>query len=136
MSQVATCAGFRQVIDSLTCSISGVKFACAAGVPHKSTEDDEYKGFFIPKGTLVFPNAWSAYCLTTLASTESLCRAILHNPDDYPEPEEFIPERYLKRTADGQYEIDKSVRDPRTVAFGFGRRYIHSLTISAFNHIC
>ena len=27
-------------------------------VVHMSTEDDEYKGYFIPKGSLVFGNAW------------------------------------------------------------------------------
>lgn len=28
-------------------------------VPHMLTEDDEYKGFFLPRGTLVLANAWS-----------------------------------------------------------------------------
>lgn len=28
------------------------------GVAHRSTTDDEYRGWFIPKGTLVIPNAW------------------------------------------------------------------------------
>ena len=27
-------------------------------VPHMSTIDDEYKGFYIPKGTVVIGNAW------------------------------------------------------------------------------
>lgn len=27
-------------------------------VPHKSLEDDEYRGFFIPKGSLVVANIW------------------------------------------------------------------------------
>jgi hypothetical protein len=52
-------------------------------------------------------------------------RAILHNPEDYPEPDEFKPERYLKQGIDGEYEIDKSVRDPRAAVFGFGRRCVH-----------
>jgi cytochrome P450 len=45
-------------------------------------------------------------------------RSILHNPEDYPEPERFLPERYL--TPDGT--LDPSVRDPRTACFGYGRR--------------
>jgi cytochrome P450 len=45
-------------------------------------------------------------------------RSILHNAEDYPDPERFNPERYL--TQDGQ--LDPSVRDPRTACFGFGRR--------------
>jgi cytochrome P450 len=47
-----------------------------------------------------------------------VCRGILHNAEDYPEPERFEPGRYL--SADGQ--LDPSVRDPRTACFGFGRR--------------
>jgi cytochrome P450 len=42
----------------------------------------------------------------------------LHNAEDYPEPETFKPERYL--TPEGK--LDPTVRDPRSVAFGFGRR--------------
>lgn len=45
-------------------------------------------------------------------------RSILHNPEDYPDPETFNPARYL--TPDGK--LDPSVRDPRTACFGFGRR--------------
>jgi cytochrome P450 len=45
-------------------------------------------------------------------------RNILHNSQDYPEPERFNPERYLR--PDGQ--LDPSVRNPRTACFGFGRR--------------
>lgn len=69
--------------------------------PHCSTEDDEYQGYFIPKGSLVFGNAWS----------------ILHDPKEYPDPERFNPERFLE---DGR--INPNVRDPRVAAFGFGRR--------------
>ena len=29
-----------------------------AAIPHMSTIDDEYNGFYIPKGTLMIPNAW------------------------------------------------------------------------------
>ena len=28
------------------------------GVPHMSTFDDEYNGFYIPKGTIIMGNAW------------------------------------------------------------------------------
>ena len=54
-------------------------------------------------------------------------RSILHNPEEYPEPEEFRPERFLKHMSDGKYELDATVRDPRTLAFGFGRRCVPSV---------
>ena len=44
-------------------------------------------------------------------------RAILNDEQEYPEPREFRPERFLK---DG--ELDGSVKDPTDIAFGFGRR--------------
>ena len=28
------------------------------GVPHMSTAEDEYNGFYIPKGTIIMGNAW------------------------------------------------------------------------------
>ncbi|TFK83547.1 cytochrome P450 [Polyporus arcularius HHB13444] len=75
--------------------------ATPMGIPHAVMEDDEYEGYFIPAGTVVFANVW----------------AVLHDPEAYPEPECFRPERFLK---DGKLNPD--VRDPGTAAFGFGRR--------------
>ena len=53
-------------------------------------------------------------------------RSILHNAEEYPEPEEFRPERFLKRMPDSKYELDNTIRNPQTVAFGFGRRCVLS----------
>lgn len=44
---------------------------------------------------------------------------MLHDPEDYPEPERFNPDRFIKNG-----KIDTEVRDPRTLAFGFGRRLV------------
>ena len=44
---------------------------------------------------------------------------MLHDPNEYPDPEVFNPDRYIKNG-----RIDPLVRDPLTIAFGFGRRYI------------
>ena len=51
--------------------------------------------------------------------TGLLDRAMLHNPDVYPDPFSFKPDRFL--TADGQ--LDPSVKDPDFAVWGFGRRY-------------
>ena len=37
------------------------------GVPHLSTFDDEYNGFYIPKGTILIGNAWLVRPLNPLA---------------------------------------------------------------------
>lgn len=72
-----------------------------SGVPHMLTADDEYKGYFIPKGSIVIANAYQ----------------ILNDEETYPNPSAFNPERFLK---DGK--LDPSVRNPTVAAFGFGRR--------------
>ena len=36
------------------------------GIPHVSTIDDEYNGFYIPKGTVMIANAWLAQPLITI----------------------------------------------------------------------
>ncbi|KAH9975189.1 cytochrome P450, partial [Russula compacta] len=69
-------------------------------VPHASTKDDIYGGFFIPKGAVVIGNTW----------------AILHDPSLYPEPDIFRPERFLN--PDGSLRDDPVL----TSAFGFGKR--------------
>ena len=35
-----------------------VTMMCSEGIPHMSTSDDEYNGFYIPIGTVVIGNAW------------------------------------------------------------------------------
>ncbi|KAI0357528.1 cytochrome P450 [Trametes cingulata] len=71
------------------------------GVSHRTLEDDELDGYFIPAGTTVVPNVWDC----------------LHNPEIYPEPWRFSPDRYIR---DGKLNPD--VPDPASLAFGFGRR--------------
>ncbi|TFY60472.1 hypothetical protein EVJ58_g5133 [Rhodofomes roseus] len=71
------------------------------GVPHAASEDDEYRGWYIPKGCMVIPNLW----LLTL------------DEELYPEPESFRPERFLGLSAE-----DVERLDPRNIVFGHGRR--------------
>ncbi|KIJ49274.1 hypothetical protein M422DRAFT_205484 [Sphaerobolus stellatus SS14] len=68
------------------------------GLPRSAAEDDIIEGHFIPKGTIVFGNAWQ----------------LLHDEDEYgPNTDKFVPERFLR----------PGVRDPAaTAAFGYGRR--------------
>ena len=43
----------------------------------------------------------------------------MNDPQIYPSPERFWPERYLKEGT-----LDPNIRDPTMIAFGFGRRYV------------
>ena len=42
------------------------------GVPHMSTTDDEYNGFYIPKGTVVMGNSWLVRLLNPIFCPEFL----------------------------------------------------------------
>lgn len=79
----------------------------AGGVPHCSIKDDVYNNLFIPAGTNIHANQW----------------AIHRDPDLYPDPETFNPDRWLSPSY-------PTYREPLTTypnlhnysAFGFGRR--------------
>ena len=42
------------------------------GVPHMSTNDDEYNGYYIPKGTVMIGNAWLVRPLNPIFCLEFL----------------------------------------------------------------
>ncbi|EIM85531.1 cytochrome P450 [Stereum hirsutum FP-91666 SS1] len=75
------------------------------GVPHRVMEDDIHDGYFIPKGTIIIANLWN----------------MLHEPERYPNPLEFSPERFLDQNPQ---------EDPRTMCFGFGRRICPGLQLA------
>ncbi|KAF7346363.1 Cytochrome p450 [Mycena sanguinolenta] len=69
------------------------------GLPHASSADDIYHGYFIPKGTTMISNIWA------MTRDESI----------YLEPERFNPDRFF--TVDGRLNDDDTI-----LTFGFGRR--------------
>jgi cytochrome P450 len=72
-------------------------------------EDDVYDGMNLKKGATVLPNTFGC----------------LRDPVDYPDPEEFKPERFLEvvpGSGGKRMRIRKDVPDPRGMAFGYGRR--------------
>ncbi|KAJ7433101.1 cytochrome P450 [Mycena latifolia] len=69
---------------------------------HYLTETDEYMGYRIPKGTTCLANMW----------------AMLHDPQHYPDPSKFDPDRYI----DAEANRSKNINANPEIAFGFGRR--------------
>ncbi|KAI0087694.1 cytochrome P450, partial [Irpex rosettiformis] len=94
----------RESLEYLECVFREV-LRCTSpaplGIPHATAKEDIYKGYLIPKGSMVIVNIWG----------------MLHNSDIYPDPDKFVPERYEGLSKE---ELEKV--DPRGVVFGFGRR--------------
>lgn len=108
-------------VDAVCKEILRWRLVLPLGVAHATTEDNVYKGYFIPKGTTVLPNTWCVLVARGKLHSLSSPRAILHDEEVYPEPEEFKPERFM--TEDGKVKDDPLL----TYAFGYGRRYACAL---------
>ncbi|KAJ6588208.1 cytochrome P450 [Mycena capillaripes] len=68
------------------------------GVPHRAIQDDIYKGYFIPEGTVIIANQWG----------------ISHDEQVFSDAFAFRPERFLNK--------ESPLPDPSSIAFGWGRR--------------
>lgn len=67
------------------------------GIPHASENDDVFRGYHIPKGSILLPAMWW----------------FTHDPQVYHDPESFMPERFL---------LPFQEPDPAGFVFGYGRR--------------
>ncbi|KAG0693089.1 cytochrome P450 [Suillus ampliporus] len=70
------------------------------GVPHATSSDDTYNGYFIPKGATVLCNTWG----------------ISRDEKRYPDASRFMPERFM--------DVNGALTDdnPAGYVFGLGRR--------------
>ncbi|KIX03989.1 uncharacterized protein Z518_07542 [Rhinocladiella mackenziei CBS 650.93] len=87
----------------------------AGGVPHELIRDDVYNGYFFPAGTNIHANQW----------------AIHRDPDLYPDPETFNPDRWLSPKYPTYREpLDKFPNLQNYSCFGFGRRICPGMNIA------
>ncbi|KAF5310062.1 hypothetical protein D9619_010585 [Psilocybe cf. subviscida] len=82
-------------------------------IPHPSRDNRSWK--HMASGLMTA----SKFCIDSIRPPY---RRILHNPELYPEPHKFIPERFLGEGDKGDSQ-HLSPSDPLSVAFGYGRRF-------------
>lgn len=84
------------------------------GIPHTLIQDDSYQGYLLPKGTILFANAWTIH----------------RDPSEYASPDEFVPERWLNnRYGIVGPEIKEEGRR-EMYGFGAGRRVCSGQTMA------
>ncbi|KAK7060428.1 hypothetical protein VNI00_001193 [Paramarasmius palmivorus] len=83
------------------CVKEAARWHVALPIARETSEEEEYRGYYIPKNTIVIPNVW---CMAqdTVSGIPT---------------EDFAPERHMP-----EYVGDKVATDPTKFAFGFGRR--------------
>ncbi|KAF8494067.1 cytochrome P450 [Gautieria morchelliformis] len=70
------------------------------GIPHRAVQEDIYKGYRIPKDSVILPHMWN----------------FTRDPSIYADPSVFNPSRFLPEGS------RKPELDPNSFIFGFGRR--------------
>jgi len=88
-------------MEALTKELMRWHPSAAYGFPHATMEEDVYRGWRIPKGTIVFANGWG----------------MLRDEKYYKDPYIFRPERFIPEK-EKQAEPDPELHG----VFGFGRR--------------
>lgn len=78
-----------------------------AAIPHRTTEDEFYDGYFIPKGSHIHATTW----------------AITRNPTIYLSPDVFNPDRYLQPSSPCyKSPLTEFPNIKNFTSFGYGRR--------------
>ena len=84
------------------------------GIPHAATEDVSFRGYFIPKSTMILPNLYSVHM----------------DPKLWPEPDHFKPERFLD-------DDGKVIRRAELIPFSVGEEsYFLSVDLSVCLYVC
>ncbi|RFU79734.1 cytochrome p450-like-31 [Trichoderma arundinaceum] len=87
----------------------------AMGVPHASTQEIDYRGHTIPRGTIVMPNV----------------HALVRDPERYDDPDNFRPERFLGDDLDAFTSAKQSDFHKRDhINYGWGRRLCQGIHVA------
>ncbi|KAI8150053.1 cytochrome P450 [Fennellomyces sp. T-0311] len=90
------------------------------GLLHEATEDFEFRGYFIPKGTVLACNMYAMHW----------------NPERYTDPKKFIPERFMDNIRTMSAAANSRIENRDHYNFGWGRRIcpgIHMAEVQMFN---
>ncbi|KAL0095299.1 cytochrome P450 [Phycomyces blakesleeanus] len=90
------------------------------GIPHYATDDIEFLGYFVPKGTVIMNSMHSMHM----------------NPEVYENPYQFMPERFLGSLRSWTTLSRGSIEERDMYAFGWGRRTCpgsHFAEVEIFN---
>ncbi|KAJ3504930.1 hypothetical protein NLJ89_g7683 [Agrocybe chaxingu] len=79
--------------------------AAPLGLPHASTQEVQYNGYVLPKGSTIFINIWG----------------INHDPELFDRPEDFWPDRFMKNEHGTRDGVDVSAWRDKLI-FGGGKR--------------
>ncbi|KAG1795952.1 cytochrome P450 [Suillus plorans] len=90
------------------------------GVAHATVNDDIYEGYYIPKDIII----------------SSYARFMARNPDKYPNPTRFIPERHMSKVAVEEPSTHGPASDDISFVFGFGRRIWYEVWSFADRRVC
>lgn len=112
-TSVCPCSGKPSLISDSTGSLPDLPYLDAVfrevfrwnnigptAIPHLLSQDDEYAGYRLEKGSMVIVNLWA------MGNEEAM----------YPNPMEFNPDRYFPE------DSSQTPVDPRSFMFSFGRR--------------
>lgn len=92
-------------------------------IPRRADRDDEFNGVKIKKGVTLMANAWA------IGRDEKVCDPALGHTQD------FVPERWLRRDADGEERLRTDLPLP---VFGQGRRICQGKKVAtdgSFMHV-
>jgi len=90
----------------------------SAGLPHMVTQDDEYEGMLIPKGSMIFVGIWAMH----------------HNEKEFPGSNDFNPDRYLKwPKLAPEYAVGADYHNRDHYGYGAGRRMCPGLHLAERN---